>query len=132
MKSKTVQLHFVVTTAFLVLIFSGCASSRPDTRSGPTHDPLDSTQRQADGETAAEHPGLFSKSVTDQPARSENRATETGVATLEESTEKETVVEESDNPGTPELSAPEKSVQKILDEALNYCEVSQQFWQKGE
>ncbi|MGD1999004.1 MAG: LysM peptidoglycan-binding domain-containing protein, partial [Desulfobacterales bacterium] len=42
------------------------------------------------------------------------------------------VVEESDNPGTPELSAPEKSVQKILDEALNYCEVSQQFWQKGE
>jgi len=132
MKSKTVQLHLVVTISFLVLIFNSCASSRPNTRSGSTHDPLDSVQRQADGVTAAKRPSLFSKSVSGPPARSDNGAGETGVATLEESTDKEAGVEESDNPGTPDLSTPEKSVQKILDEALNYCEVSQVFWQKGE
>jgi len=27
---------------------------------------------------------------------------------------------------------PEKKVQRMLDEALNYCEISQDFWQKGE
>ncbi|MGA8018488.1 MAG: LysM peptidoglycan-binding domain-containing protein [Desulfobacterales bacterium] len=132
MKSKTVQLYLVVTIAFLALIFNSCASSRPNTRSGPTRGPLDSVQRQADGKSAAKRPGLFSTSVTDEPSHSGNGAGESGVATLEESTDKETAIEESDNPGTPELTAPEKSVQKILDEALNYCEVSQQFWQKGE
>lgn len=132
MKSKTVQLYLVVTIAFLSLIFNSCASSRPNTRSGPTHGPLDSAQRQADGETAAERPNRFSKSTTGEPARSDIGAGEAGMATLEEPTEKEAVIEESGNLGAPDLTAPEKSVQKILDEALNYCEVSQEFWQKGE
>jgi hypothetical protein len=114
MKSKTVQLYLVVTIAFLALIFNSCASSRPNTRSGPTHGPLDSAQRQADGKSAAKRPGLFSKSVTGEPSHSDNGAGESGVATLEESTDKETAIEESDNPGTPELTAPEKSVQKNI------------------
>jgi membrane-bound lytic murein transglycosylase D len=32
----------------------------------------------------------------------------------------------------PEIESPEKKIQRMLDEALNYCEISQEFWQKGE
>ena len=102
MKSKTVQLYLVVTIAFLVLIFNSCASSLPKKLYVTTHGTLDYAHRQADGEKAAKRPGLFSKNVTGQPTRSENGAGENGVATLEESTDKEAAIEESDNPGTPE------------------------------
>lgn len=30
------------------------------------------------------------------------------------------------------IETPEKKVQRMLDEALNFCEISQEFWQKGE
>jgi membrane-bound lytic murein transglycosylase D len=132
MKSKSVQLHLVVAVLFLLSILTSCASSRSDTRSGPSNGQSDPVQQQADGGAAAKRPGFFSKSDTGVAAPSSNQNGKTAAAALEELTDKETAVEESDNPGTPDLSAPEKSVQKVLDEALSYCDVSQEFWQKGE
>ncbi|MFZ0243684.1 MAG: LysM peptidoglycan-binding domain-containing protein [Desulfobacterales bacterium] len=81
---------------------------------------------------AAERPGLLAKSGQRPPGLSKNGAGESGVATLEESTDKDATLEDAENPDAPEMTAAEKAVQKILDEALSYCEVSQQFWQKGE
>lgn len=52
-----------------------------------------------------------------------------GVAALEESAERDPAVEDQDNGSS---ASADKPVQKILDEALTYCEVSQEFWQKGE
>ncbi|MFZ0614713.1 MAG: LysM peptidoglycan-binding domain-containing protein, partial [Desulfobacterales bacterium] len=124
-------LYLVAAVAFFSLMLIGCATSGTKARSAAPA-ASDTVLKPAGDETAAENPGLSAKSGRRAPSLSKNGAGESGVATLEESTDKDTTIEEAETPDAPELTAAEKAVQKILDEALSYCEVSQQFWQKGE
>ncbi len=130
MTKKPVLLYLVAAVAFFPFILNGCATSGTKARSVAPAD-ADIVQKPAGDETAAERPGLFSKSGRQAPIPSKGGG-ESNVATLEESTDKDPGIEEAENPDAPELTESEKAVQKILDEALSYCEVSQQFWQKGE
>lgn len=129
MKKKPVPLYLVAIVVFFLLTLFGCATSGSKARSVDPAAP-DIARKPADTQTPAERPGLFAKSGTRPAAPS--KAGDNGVATIEESTDKDESIEEAENPDAPELTAAEKAVQKILDEALSYCEVSQQFWQKGE
>ena len=131
MIKKTVSLYLVAAVAFFSLILIGCATSGSKARSiAPAAS--DTTRQPAGEEMAAERPGLLAKSGQRPSGLSKDGAGESGVATLEESTDKDATLEDAENPDAPEMTAAEKAVQKILDEALSYCEVSQQFWQKGE
>ncbi len=128
MKSKSGKLDLASTIAFITLLtflLSGCASSFSDARKGHPN--------RANGQ-------LQSETVKDPPDENSAQTVKTDVsglpsteavslADLGVTADADAAIEE---PINQEIVSPEKTVQKILDEALNYCEVSQEFWQKGE
>jgi len=132
MKSNSRKLDLVsaiALVALFTLLFSGCASSLTDARkdhsnpkNGETHAKTfeDPTDQDPDQTVIAD--------VSEMP--SSEAKIEMGTATaLAVGADGDATIEE---PLNQEIVSPEKTVQKILDEALNYCEVSQEFWQKGE
>ncbi len=132
MKSNLKKLDLVsaiALVAFLTLLISGCASSltdarkdHPDRTNGETHsktvkDPTDQNSDQIEDTDVSQTPSSEVTSETGSETAFVVRAD--GDVAIED-------------PLNREIVSPEKTVQKILDEALNYCEVSQEFWQKGE
>ncbi len=131
MKSNKRRFHLIAgfTVAVIFpLLFSSCAPSLTDARKDH---PV-----QAQGEITPHTAEESTNHYSDQPAHAEGQkrlltgfATETGNGTPFVPAEGDASIEEAVNQ---DGVSPEKTVQKILDEALNYCEISQEFWQKGE
>ena len=132
MKSKKAKLPLVLTifaALCFYLLVTGCATSNKDTR-----------QNQSAQINETIHGKTIEGSIDDQPNHSNNNEISAGTSSEDagETDSVSTLVVPADGDATieevlsPEIVSPEKTVQKILDEALNYCEVSQEFWQKGE
>jgi membrane-bound lytic murein transglycosylase D len=115
MKSYTVGLRLLSVLSILLFLISGCSTHLKHTGS-PSSDPSNASP--AIESSRAPYP------KSDKSAFGPNAA-----ATLEEPTEKDAMSEE---PLNAEPQNPPKSIQSNLDDALSYCDVAQQFWQKGE
>jgi membrane-bound lytic murein transglycosylase D len=131
----------VTLAAFLltILLISGCSSGmiQAPFGSGPeaTH---------ADGVPPPANAGDPSLSATDEPPADAvalgsdpdtpaDRAEEIAAAeAAPETAADKPAAESAKGTASDAESATEKKFQTILDESLNYCEVSQQFWQKGD
>ena len=128
MKSKSGKLDLVSTIAiiaFLTFLLSGCASSFSDARKG--HPNRSNVQLQS--ATVKDPPDENSAQTVKTDVSGLPSIETDGLADLGVNADADSAIEE---PINQEMVSPEKTVQKILDEALNYCEVSQEFWQKGE
>ena len=128
MKSKSGKLDLASTIAFITLLtflLSGCASSFSDARKGHPN----RTNGQLQSETVKDPPDENSAQTVKTDVSGLPSTEAVSLADLGVTADADAAIEE---PINQEIVSPEKTVQKILDEALNYCEVSQEFWQKGE
>jgi membrane-bound lytic murein transglycosylase D len=117
-RTKTKKLIPVVSS--ILLLLTGCA-----------HQPLDDTARSQNVPVLAPameaDPQSLPAAVADEaPSASQSDAT------ISIDQEAASEMADSGNAVTPEPSLSPHEVQQQLDEALDFCESAQEFWQKGE
>lgn len=122
---KKLLLQFLKNTAMALLLLPliACGSSMQKIPTPPSA---------AETESVAEGQETALPTAPAAIAESENRTVQPGKVFAPDAISINLETASTGGENFSPLESPEKTVQHMLDEALNFCEISQEFWQKGE
>jgi len=128
-KKPLINIEFSIL-AFVLLLLCGCIQTLHNTSTLQNENSACfKTDAVASSETAEKKDYINQKPEIFNPDKTPDKTDDTGINTIKVSTTNDT---ENHGIKADENLSAQKKIQSVLDEALDFCQVSQEFWQKGE